>query len=192
MNVMEQARDQATATAMESAKCFAFALFRFGMPSSMIDVGCGDGHLVQLAAALGIKAVGIDATLPREVSVGFNGALLVRHDLRQPFTAPVLPAELVLCLEVAEHIEEACADVLCATLDRLTERMLLFSAATPGQGGSGHVNEQEHQYWRDHLSRRGFYEDCSGTLALRWAWSELSPTAWWYGKNAMCFRRIAM
>jgi hypothetical protein len=186
----ELARDQATATAMESAKCLAFAFHRFGVPSALIDVGCGDGHLVELAAAMGVAASGIDITLPHKITTGFNGFMLIRHDLAEPWSRPLRAAEMVLCLEVAEHLPESASGQLCRTLERLTADLLLFSAATPGQGGAGHVNEQEHDYWRERLTVSGaLVEDRRATDVIRWGWSRVAPVAWWYGRNAMAFRR---
>ena len=54
--------------------------------------------------------------------------------------------ELVISLEVAEHIQPSFAkqfiDSLCKTGD-----VILFSAAIPGQGGLNHLNEQYPAYW---------------------------------------------
>jgi SAM-dependent methyltransferase len=52
--------------------------------------------------------------------------------------------ELVLSLEVAEHIPAEHASELIERLARATSKYLVFSAARPGQGGTGHIDESMH------------------------------------------------
>jgi len=112
----------------------------------------------------------------------------VQHDLTKP-ARHVTPGDLVLCWEVAEHLPAAAADVLCDTLARLTRARLLFTAAVPGQGGSGHVNEQLPSYWRERLEARGLTYDERSTVLLQQAFREAAPRAWWYGRNLQVFCR---
>lgn len=75
-------------------------------------------------------------------------------DISQPFDLG-RGFELVVCLEVAEHVPEAHADVLIDSLCRHGD-LIMFSAAIPGQGGDFHVNEQPYEYWRDKFAARGY------------------------------------
>jgi hypothetical protein len=63
--------------------------------------------------------------------------------------------DLVESLEVAEHLPQSAADVF---IDNLADhgRLILFSAATPGQGGENHINEQPWEYWRQKFAAREF------------------------------------
>ena len=92
----------------------------------------------------------------------------MRWDLRFPFN-PVkdisckesglvmaAPFDLAICFEVAEHLEEHWADRLVDTLSDCAP-IIVFSAATPGQGGSYHHNEQPHSYWLDKFKERHGY-----------------------------------
>lgn len=65
--------------------------------------------------------------------------------------------DLIITLEVAEHIPPSLADDF---IDLLTEHanFILFSAAIPGQGGTEHLNEQYPSYWCNKFMERGF--DC--------------------------------
>ena len=68
--------------------------------------------------------------------------------------------DLVVCIEVAEHLDKAAAAPLVRTLTR-TAPVVLFSAAPPGQGGHGHVNEQPRAYWHALFAQHGFASvDC--------------------------------
>ena len=63
--------------------------------------------------------------------------------------------DLVMCIEVAEHLSaqraESFVSELCAV-----GRCILFSAAIPGQGGTNHLNEQYPSYWIKLFAERGF------------------------------------
>jgi hypothetical protein len=48
-------------------------------------------------------------------------------------------------LEVAEHLAPALAPRLVSFLS--TFPLVAFTAAPPGQGGTGHINEQPKSYW---------------------------------------------
>lgn len=188
---------QSAATALDSAACLLAAFRRIGVPASMLDVGCGGGHLVRIASALGTaRAIGLDIALEQRVTERHApGAYLhlIPTDLRRPVPGLAATHDLVLCLEVAEHLPPESAEMLCDTLAGgvATGGTLLFSAATPGQGGAGHLNERPHGYWRGLLTARGLVEDGALTADLRRRWSELAPQAWWYGRNVMAFRRPA-
>ena len=56
------------------------------------------------------------------------------------------PFDLVMCMEVAEHLPHARAPSLVAELTSLSDAVL-FSAAVPFQYGTNHVNEQWPEYW---------------------------------------------
>lgn len=179
-----------------SALFGAFA--HLGLPRTLLDVGCGEGHLVELAARLGIYSVGVDVSLtdPRRQGSLFT---LLRRDLTVPLGLEAETAvgrdltpcvfDLVLCWEVAEHLPPAAADQLVDTLATYAAPAgtLVFTAAYPGQGGTGHVNEQPPQYWRDSLVAAGFTPVQHGPL--RDTWTAVCGWCQWYPQNLQVFRR---
>src|SRR5690606_35475831 len=90
--------------------------------------------------------------------------------------------DLSISLEVAEHLPESRADVFVDNLTRLSDAVL-FSAAIPGQGGTGHVNEQWPTYWIERFAARGF------RLAdvVRPAIWEDDRMPYWYRQNTLLF-----
>lgn len=90
--------------------------------------------------------------------------------------------ELVLCLEVGEHLPESAADTLVDSCCHAGP-LVLFSAATPGQGGHGHINEQPHEYWAAKFAERGY----SWETEIRAVLPE--DLAWWYTRNMAVCRR---
>ena len=92
--------------------------------------------------------------------------------------------DLVICLEVAEHLPEQVADTLVASLTA-AGNCILFSAAIPGQGGQQHQNEQWPQYWQSKFVKRG-YEFSDVVRDKIW---EREDIEWWYQQNAFLVRR---
>lgn len=67
------------------------------------------------------------------------------------------PADIVLCLEVAEHIHSGLNEKIAMSMKHNLKPggYLIWSAAAPGQGGIGHINCQEKTYWQKMLSSVG-------------------------------------
>ena len=63
--------------------------------------------------------------------------------------------DLVLSLEVAEHIPSEFADIYIDNLVNLGD-VIYFSAAIPFQGGTNHQNEQWQNYWAKKFKERNF------------------------------------
>jgi O-methyltransferase len=75
--------------------------------------------------------------------------------------------DLVLSIEVAEHIERSKHEDLFDFLAARAERWVVFSAARPGQGGHGHVAERPEAEWREEFVSRGFAFDARMTALAR-------------------------
>lgn len=116
-------------------------------PLSVLDVGCGYGEWMEAFWATGADVHGVDIAAP-------DGEQFQRHDLTEPLELG-REFDLVVCLEVAEHLPEAAADTLIDTLAR-HGNSILFSGAVPGQEGKGHINCQPHHYWHAKFEERGF------------------------------------
>jgi hypothetical protein len=102
-------------------------------------------------------------------------------DLTQPFSLE-RSFDLVMTLEVAEHLPEASASGFIKSLVALGP-VVLFSAAVPYQGGTGHINEQWPEYWAALFSRERYVAiDCIRPRV--WSNPEVQP---WYAQNALLF-----
>ena len=181
------AYQQSVDTNEESKSCVLAALAYLGVPDSFNDIGCGDGHLVELASLLEIPSFGIDLNC---VSRRLQWGQIVKRDLTENMDGFELPkAHLTFSLEVGEHLPEVFADKYCQILSRYTEKILVFSAAIPGQGGSGHINEQIHKYWQVKLFNQGFGIMDEASRNLKEIWSRVAGGAWWYSQNVQVFRK---
>jgi hypothetical protein len=124
-------------------------------PPRMIDVGSGTGSFANCWRANGIDAYGIDR-LPRP-----GWPHLLQADLRFPVRTSMV-FDVVTCVEVAEHLPESSADILCESIRTMMadKSVLIFTAAQPGQAGTEHWNCQPSEYWRRKLSLLGLsYSD---------------------------------
>jgi 2-polyprenyl-3-methyl-5-hydroxy-6-metoxy-1,4-benzoquinol methylase len=111
-------------------------------PATALDIGCGPGTYVRALRAQGVEAIGIDTD---------ERVLGQQHLQQQSLFELQQQAELVICLEVAEHIESSkSVDVVKSVAQAMeTNGLLIWSAAHPGQGGVGHINCQEKTYWQN-------------------------------------------
>lgn len=126
--------------------------------TSMLDVGCGPGGMVDAAWRRGLRAWGIDGdhTIAHEY--------VVFHD----FTAGSYLArgfDLVWCTEFVEHVEAQYEENYLATFD--AGRVLFLTAAPPGFPGWHHVNCQPQEYWISRLAAHGWQLDTEATAWVR-------------------------
>jgi SAM-dependent methyltransferase len=164
------------AVAAESAAITLPPLFdRYPTIQSVIDVGCGTGAWAWTAQQHHKIAVGVDHQVPAELR---RPITYVDCDLTNGY--PCSGFDLAICLEVAEHLPETSSDALVNGLARA--RIVLFSAATPGQPGVGHVNCQPHDYWHDRFLTYGFQWEHIGAT-----WPE--DVADFYRRNAYLYER---
>ena len=85
-------------------------------------------------------------------------------------------------MEVAEHLPPVAADDFVG-LRVAAAPLVAFSAAGPGQGGNGHVNEQWPRFWAERFAAHGHeVVDC-----LREPLWEDERVEWWYRQNLLLF-----
>lgn len=169
-------------------KVMGWMVGEFGRFESSLDLGAGDGYYSYVLREMKTEAYAVEVD---EVAAEFTPeeVWFVPWDLRNPLDLK-RAYDLVLCLEVAEHLPEASADTLCDTIGRHCGKLLLFTAAPPKQGGHGHVNCQPEAYWIEKLGRRGLAHWDEGTARARRAWENiLGESLPWLWKNVMIFVR---
>lgn len=174
--------------AAASAPAMAGVLVRRYRPASVVDIGCGGGALLAALGDLGVGELhGFDhARAARELAKE-RGLEVLDLDLEDPAaSAPAPRCDLALSCEVAEHLPASHADRYVALLCRLG-RVVVLTAATPAQGGTDHVNEQEPAYWIAKFATRGYRHDPeeSRALSAEWLAAGAGPM---YPENVMVFR----
>jgi glycosyltransferase involved in cell wall biosynthesis len=108
-------------------------------PANVLDIGCGPGHFVESLRNIGVPTIGLDPDARVK-----NKLCLKKKSL---FDIDEEKADVVICLEVAEHIDNSRSDDVVKIVANSTEKYLIWTAAQPGQGGEGHINCQWRDYW---------------------------------------------
>ena len=163
-----------------------FGTLDLGGASSVVDVGCGWGTWLDAFHAAGARRlVGLDGPWNADhfadrPQVEFHPVALDRFDPE----AVALDGEfdVGISVEVVEHLPPAAAgQVIRFLADRC--RVVLFSAAIPGQGGTGHQNEQWQSHWARVFARHGMvpYDLIRPRL-----WAD-DRVAYWYRQNLVIF-----
>jgi SAM-dependent methyltransferase len=123
---------------------------------SAVDFGCGIGGWLVAAKQLGATQVlGIDGAWIESAEILLPREEVLVRDLAQDTVDLSRTYDLCLSVEVGEHLPEKSADLLCDNLTNASN-FLVFSAATRGQSGVDHINEQPPRYWVDKFWQRGF------------------------------------
>jgi SAM-dependent methyltransferase len=138
-----------------SARFILPLLFEHYRPASILDVGCGIGTWLDVARELGVADIlGVDGDWLDRKLVRVPQDRVRNLDLEAGFDLG-RRFDLVMNIEVAEHLSAAAADGFVASLVRHAD-VVLFSAAIPFQGGHHHVNEQFPAYWIAKFARHGY------------------------------------
>jgi len=145
---------------------------------SILDIGSGIGTWLKVAEENGVKDyIGIDGAWVDRKQLKIEEDHFFEYDLRIPLNLK-RTFDLIICLEVAEHLPEESADTLIESIVS-HGKMILFSSAVPEQGGQNHLNEQRHEYWSNKFNNYGFvYYD----LIRPRIWND-NEIEWWYRQN---------
>jgi len=143
------------AGSLQSARLTIPVVQQFITPHSVADIGCGTGNWLSVWSEKGVTDIcGIDGPYIDRRLLQIERSKFITADLEKDVRLP-RKYDLVMSLEVAEHIHPASAPVFVRSLCELGD-VVLFSAAIPGQGGVHHVNEQYPNYWAAIFKTCGF------------------------------------
>lgn len=142
-------------TSPESAEVVVPMVIDLVGPESVVDIGCGRGAWLSAFRRCGVyDVVGLDGDYVDRDGLAIPSDCFQAADLSQPIRLG-RSFDLAVCLEVAEHLPASASANLVGALTTAAP-VVLFSAAIPGQGGVGHVNEQWPDYWRSLFEQKGY------------------------------------
>lgn len=150
--------------------------------SSIVDFGCGNAGYAKYIYNNNKDTV-VDAfdgnPNVKSLTGGFGKVL----DLSWPFDLK-RHYDVVICLEVAEHIPKKYEDIFLKNIINHCGKLLILSWANVGQGGKGHVNEQDEQYVVNKISDRNFTLATDLTYNLR----KSATICKWFKNTIMVFK----
>ncbi len=173
---------------------FARAIVRACNPRSVLDVGCGSGALLRAFARVApdVRTLGLEhsaVALQRARAAGVNvcawDATRLDAGRSAKLAGSIGPWDLVVCLEVAEHLPPWHGRRLVRFLSHWNT--VVFSAARPGQGGVWHLNEQPPEYWLRCFANAGLQRQQAGdAIRDEIRGVSLGP---WYAANLVLLAR---
>lgn len=152
-------------------------------PRSVLDIGCGTGAWLKAFNELtGIDDyMGVDGSYVNKSYLLIDSEKFREADLERNLQVN-RKFDLVVCMEVAEHLHQQFANAFIKNLVNISD-IILFSAALPGQEGTFHFNEQFPEYWAKKFSDHGY--KCLDIIREKiWNDHEIS---FWYRQNAVLY-----
>lgn len=167
---------------LRSAREIVPLILRLVQPRSVVDVGCGIGTWLSVFREHGVTDVcGMDGDWVDRTMLIIPADRFLAVDVRRPLQLD-RRFDLAVSLEVAEHLPRECAQAFVDSLTRLAPAVL-FSAAIPFQGGTGHINEQWPDYWVEYFAENRYAViDC-----IRKTIWQNPRVEWYYAQNALMF-----
>jgi SAM-dependent methyltransferase len=170
------------ADALASARVIAPLICDLIHPRSVLDVGCGRGAWLRAFREIGVDFIqGLDGDYVGRDALLIPSESFVSADLAKLTKLPG-NYDLAVCLEVIEHLSSQAGRNIVTALTEAAH-VILFSAAVPGQIGTGHVNGQWPEYWRQLFETRGYRLLDPIRPRIR----DDQRVAWWYRQNILMF-----
>ena len=126
------------------------------------DFGCSSGiYLNELKKSLpAVSATGFEFAQDAITSAVCPDVQLT--DLTMPLNLVKKPNTLGICLEVLEHIDDSSWRPVLENITGLCD-LVIFTAAIPGQGGTGHINCRRRLDWIRRFHDLGWIVDIDAT-----------------------------
>ncbi|KKN74661.1 hypothetical protein LCGC14_0388630 [marine sediment metagenome] len=132
---------------------------------SIVDYGCGIGSYLLGCQEEGVRVKGYEISPAAHIHTNSNLHPYIEY--MDFLTIAPEKYEVCMCIEVAEHIDSHNSKQLVKILT-MTSDFIVFSAAPPGQEGTGHINCQPFEYWIDLFKKRHFKQYRPGKVLESW------------------------
>ncbi len=175
--------------AVRSAGVISESILLYLRPKNVVDVGCGTGALLEALREKGCQVFGLDYSKAALEYCHARDLDVVKFDIEKDVFNDDRSFDVAVSMEVAEHLPERTAQRYIDLLTRLSN-MVVFSAASLGQGGLAHINEQPPRYWVSKFQDRDFEHDEQLSKHFHDSWKATRVVADCYYRNLMIFGRL--
>jgi len=148
--------------------------------TSLADFGCGMGKYVNHFNDNGINACGFDGN-PNTPELTNCTCSVMDLTIPKKFNKPF---DWVMSLEVGEHLPKDAEDTFINNLHDNNKHGIVLSWAIKGQGGDGHINEQNNDYIKSRICELGYTNDIDAENKFR-----KNCTLYWFRNTIMVFRK---
>ena len=171
---------------LNSAIIFAETISKFYYPKSIVDIGCGIGLYLRELNKLGIEIFGVDGSPAALRNLVIDKSKFLIQDATESFSLPQ-KYDCAICFEVAEHIPTIKSSILVDNITK-TSDLVFFAAASKGQGGHDHINEQDAEFWITMFNERGYCFLEEDTKKIKKILSDHS-VIFWLADNILIFKK---
>ena len=152
------------------------------------DLGSGTGVYMDEFRKRGVQSEGYEYSATARSIAKENFGLEVRPFDIANFGGSGRTYDACVSIEIAHYLPPVLGDRLVAICAE-SAPVVIFSAAHPGQGGSGHVNGQPRSYWIERFARHDMYRDEAKTAFLERHLRDNLVRGLWLADNILVFER---
>jgi cyclopropane fatty-acyl-phospholipid synthase-like methyltransferase len=135
---------------------------------SVVDFGAGIGSYLECAHDRGLEVKGYEIS---ETAKKYTPAIIQPFIEYRDCTKPIYTKgyDCVISFETAEHINPEGTQQFIDNLQKATEGYFLFTAAPPGQQGTGHINMHSRAWWIDRFTDLSYMQKTTEVISANWA-----------------------
>jgi cyclopropane fatty-acyl-phospholipid synthase-like methyltransferase len=133
-------------------------LYNFIKPRSVLDLGCGIGSYLEgffNAGCRDLMGIELNYNFAKKYIVEIISPFIKQGDITKDLNLN-RKFDCVISFEVREHVDPNGTQSFIDNLSNYSQKYIIFTAAPPGQRGTGHINLMDKNKWIQLVVDRGF------------------------------------